>query len=615
MSGEVWACPQCTFLNSGSVQCEMCESPAPPRVRQSLPGGTTTDAPVYSWKCETCRYQNTDYSAPCFLCHRPPPPDPFSFWPCLHCSYNNPPSASQCESCAKGRQAEQPPVAPTPSATPVVPSSTSTPTQTTSVPATRSSPVSPPTSQQHSTPSRPPELQSTTGEAAPVSSPQSSPASPATQTTPLFSSSLRVSAVEVTPPLASSASASPATEPAHGTPTPIATESSPLLSPSATSSSAPPPPPSSSPPSSSSAASSSVSTADSLLLVPVPASSKAEAIEKVFHSDQWESDDAFLQAMKPLQSAGVKSLALINNRLDHLPLPFLTDFSGLRSLIIIHNLLSSLPAEINSLSDLHLLDCSHNQLVNLDLDFNRLVSLSTLRCTHNRIGCLSVQGEPGSLQHLSLSRNFLIDDSPFKQALVSLTNLRHLDLSGNRLVQLSPDIFQSLRSLTTLQLESNCFDHVPFAISSLIKLERLNISNNRISYLPGFLARLPELSLVTADDNQIQWLPLEFRTKQLVLELHGNPVLTEPAKAWRTSLPDELEQVPSVLHECVNNSPEGYWSCIFCSSPLVHPPSWILAGPIQRANMPSISGMTGKSLSALGVFCSNSCYSDRPEFV
>ncbi|XP_009982903.1 PREDICTED: platelet glycoprotein Ib alpha chain-like [Tauraco erythrolophus] len=105
------------------------------------------------------------------------------------------------------------------------------------------------------------------------------------------------------------------------------------------------------------------------------------------------------------------------------------------------------------------------QLQDLDLSDNGLVALHT--------------GPPlPSLRELILSRNTL-------GALPALQGLPDLDLRGNRLRTLPPEVFAGLRALKDLDLSDNLLEELPQELlQDLQKLEILWLSGNRLQTLP-----------------------------------------------------------------------------------------------------------------------------------
>ncbi|POM66124.1 Leucine-rich repeat protein [Phytophthora palmivora] len=138
---------------------------------------------------------------------------------------------------------------------------------------------------------------------------------------------------------------------------------------------------------------------------------------------------------------------------------------------------------------------SHSSSISLSSD-QELVNLA----------CISLRQAPVEVQALDLSTNTRKPRRPLKniKALSELTNLVHLDLSGNaverldglqiftqlqtlaiprnNLKTLAASLF-TLRGLTHLDLSGNFIAHLPRAFSGLKMLEQLNLSGNNLGTL------------------------------------------------------------------------------------------------------------------------------------
>ena len=84
------------------------------------------------------------------------------------------------------------------------------------------------------------------------------------------------------------------------------------------------------------------------------------------------------------------------------------------------------------------------------------------------------------LTFIALHERDIVDVSPF----MGLTNLRHLDLSGNAISDISP--LQSLPQLVVLAVNANRLTTIPAV--KMTKLRRLYVSNNSISSLQGLIS-------------------------------------------------------------------------------------------------------------------------------
>ena len=100
-----------------------------------------------------------------------------------------------------------------------------------------------------------------------------------------------------------------------------------------------------------------------------------------------------------------------------------------------------------------------------------------------------------------------------------------LDLSGQGLVQLSPNLFH-YDFLESLYLNNNKLTSVPPAISKLRSLRVLDLSNNKISELPSELGLCFNIRFLYLFDNNIKTLPNSFGNliELLFLGIEGNPI-------------------------------------------------------------------------------------------
>lgn len=159
-------------------------------------------------------------------------------------------------------------------------------------------------------------------------------------------------------------------------------------------------------------------------------------------------------------------------------------------------------------------------------------------------------------------RNAGLDSLP--KSIGRATELRTLDISGNRLIDLPPEL-ANLKSLERLYLSGNCFTDFPEAVtrltnlvvldlshnrvqklslrnSSFGRLSKLNLSNNDLSQLPHYIGELRQLKELNLSDNRLDSLPRSMlRMSRLsVLSLHKNSEVAMPPEILRQSAHDIL---------------------------------------------------------------------------
>ncbi|KAJ7140954.1 hypothetical protein C8R44DRAFT_692856 [Mycena epipterygia] len=152
---------------------------------------------------------------------------------------------------------------------------------------------------------------------------------------------------------------------------------------------------------------------------------------------------------------------------------------------------------------------SRNPMIEIPLDF--IQSCTTLR--ELRLSHMAMKKVPHSLRHsttltrLDLSCNRIVTlDEAYLDDIPGLTTLH---VQNNRLEKL-PWSFPRLRRLITLNISNNKFRTFPAGVSELVNLRDLDISFNSISELPEEIGRLKNLERLVIVGNQVSRLPDEF---------------------------------------------------------------------------------------------------------
>ncbi|KAF7357959.1 Adenylate cyclase [Mycena venus] len=152
---------------------------------------------------------------------------------------------------------------------------------------------------------------------------------------------------------------------------------------------------------------------------------------------------------------------------------------------------------------------SRNPMIEIPLDF--IQSCTTLR--ELRLSHMAMKKVPHSLRHsttltrLDLSCNRIVTlDEAYLDDIPGLTTLH---VQNNRLEKL-PWSFPRLRRLITLNISNNKFRMFPAGVSELINLRDLDISFNMISELPEEIGKLKNLERLVIVGNQVSKLPDEF---------------------------------------------------------------------------------------------------------
>ncbi|TXT62818.1 MAG: Leucine-rich repeat domain protein [Promethearchaeota archaeon] len=126
------------------------------------------------------------------------------------------------------------------------------------------------------------------------------------------------------------------------------------------------------------------------------------------------------------------------------------------------------------------------------------------------------------------------------QQILSLSLLKHLDISNNDLLQLEIR-FPKENYLEIIDLSYNRLYSLPNSIGSLKKLKKLILKSNKLKSLPNSLKKLESLEILILRDNLLRALPSSIGVlKRLkILDLYHNKL---------SSLPKNFEKLESLLY-------------------------------------------------------------------
>lgn len=189
--------------------------------------------------------------------------------------------------------------------------------------------------------------------------------------------------------------------------------------------------------------------------------------------------------------------------------------------------LTSLPAEINSLSELETLDVSKNRLAALPQSMAGLAKLTSLTLSENHFQILpACLRQLGSLRLLRLDNNLLVELS---EPLWTLENLRALSVTNNAIIVLPQDIAR-LKNLQNLYLSDNHLTALPPEIGHLSALQQLNIERNDLRGLPEEITNLGLLEELYLTANSLPLLPIKLgNLKKLeILDVSKNRLISLP---------------------------------------------------------------------------------------
>ncbi|MBF5059543.1 leucine-rich repeat domain-containing protein [Candidatus Neptunochlamydia vexilliferae] len=110
-----------------------------------------------------------------------------------------------------------------------------------------------------------------------------------------------------------------------------------------------------------------------------------------------------------------------------------------------------------------------------------------------------------------------LQNKPKQSELADQINL--LDLSGCCLKEsdLKNSNIELLRELRSLDLSTNCLEHIPDAIEKLRYLRSLTINGNKLKQIPKFISKMPNLNYLSILKNPIKEVPASL--KKIIWEL------------------------------------------------------------------------------------------------
>lgn len=148
----------------------------------------------------------------------------------------------------------------------------------------------------------------------------------------------------------------------------------------------------------------------------------------------------------------------------------------LETLSLGHNRLDLVPAEIANLRALRTLDLSHNQLTILCPEIGWLPKLESLNVSENLLKDL-----PETLGDLNL-KEFNCQHNEFANIVpaMGMLKLERLNLEGGVITALAPEVLVTLTNLRELNLSHNRLTTVPEELIALWMLREINLSHNPI---------------------------------------------------------------------------------------------------------------------------------------
>uniref|UniRef100_A0A0P5S831 Toll receptor 13 n=1 Tax=Daphnia magna TaxID=35525 RepID=A0A0P5S831_9CRUS len=244
-------------------------------------------------------------------------------------------------------------------------------------------------------------------------------------------------------------------------------------------------------------------------------------------------------------------LDLSHNQIGRIRRPLFKDLYSLQVLKLDSNAIEAVEAgSFASLSNLHTLDLSDNKLAFIESHyFNGLLVLNQLKLNGNWL--VGLDGEtfrncsnleelhlqdnrlerlPSSFQTLTLLKTLDLSHNRIRfinaTSLRGLKNLHHLRLSGNQIKTIRQASLPPLGLLKSLDVSHSSLQTVERgALDGLTGLETLYLNGNNLSSLEHVVQNLPHLTRLNVSDNDLRWFDYALLPTGLQwLDLHKNQV-------------------------------------------------------------------------------------------
>jgi Leucine-rich repeat (LRR) protein len=171
--------------------------------------------------------------------------------------------------------------------------------------------------------------------------------------------------------------------------------------------------------------------------------------------------------------------------------------------------LTLLPAAIQNLTELEVLNVQGNKLTNLPDEIGKLVNLTHFVISNNQLSSLPPGiGNLNKLNHLYASGNKI---TSLPDEIGGLVNLTDLQIYTNKLSVLPPGIGNCTK-LKTLWAQSNQLTSLPDQIGKLLNLTRFSVEHNQLSVLPPGIVNLKNLSDLYVNSNRLCNLSKNVKT-------------------------------------------------------------------------------------------------------
>ena len=213
-----------------------------------------------------------------------------------------------------------------------------------------------------------------------------------------------------------------------------------------------------------------------------------------------------------------------------------------------------------NISNLHLTEIPPEIMdpnVNIpDINWWEMVDITRLDASNNNLSENSFNDTDHSLSQLSYLISLRFSNNNFTffpNSLYSLSNLKLLDMSCNKITTLNGSQLKSLCSLVELDLSKNHLLTIPEEIQYLTYIEILNLSSNKLVTLPNGMRSLYRVKKLYLDNNSISKLNEDIFVNMPSLEelyLFKNRIQTLNTNNNASSLLDNLVNLTFLDAHC-----------------------------------------------------------------
>ncbi|QLE57703.1 leucine-rich repeat domain-containing protein [Nostoc sp. TCL26-01] len=201
---------------------------------------------------------------------------------------------------------------------------------------------------------------------------------------------------------------------------------------------------------------------------------------------------------------------------------------------------------------------SGNNLKTLPLELLSLANLRKLDISGNPLK--SIPDVVTQILHLEELILIRVQLTEIPEAIANLTNLTLLDLRDNQITEI-PEAIAKLIHLTQFYLSRNQITQIPEAIANLTNLTQFYLNSNQITQIPEAIANLTNLTQFYLNSNQITQIPeaIAKLTNLTQFYLNSNQITQIPeAIAKLTNLTqfylnsNQITQIPEAITKLTN---------------------------------------------------------------